>query len=729
VQSNRTGVYRQRCSEPAFPDPDSFNQGSKLRFTLTTPLAVLKLLILPTRLPSHVFFGKPTVMAVYFTLKTSLRRTLFATMLCPALAIMSAQDAFCQDPIVDRLDPTNLRPGEKASVVVSGKQLIGAVSLWTPVGTFRPKADSDLTKDLPVTMEGDVRADAVPGIYPARMVTNHGCSEAAWIIVDDLPGIALAPESEDRKSGQLIALPCSVSGQMKPVLSKFFRVALTSGQTLTAEVFARRLGSDMDPVLIVTGPNGSEIAYRDDFPGGEGDCQLQFTAAADGEHRIEVRDVRYTGGARHFFHLRLGKFPLTSSTSARIVQSGHNVSFVDPAGQLLGEASASPDAAGFIPVSFKSPDADASILTSVLLTSETVQSESEPNNSRPEATALQSGSLILTGTLQEKGDVDWFKISTAEAAPLLVSARTREVNSPTDVLLELYNSEGGKMVENDDAGPRDAELAAQLPAAGDFFLKVSEIAGRGGPEWTYALEVFLNRKAIRITAPVDRLNVPRGGSAGVALTVRRIHYDGPLKVEAVGLPAAVKMAPFTIGAKQSTVPAVLTAADPAATSSDADWAAMTFRFTAPDGVAIPTAELQLAPPPPKKADAEIFRSARIRADFFTAVQPSAQFSMLPDPAAVTVVQGATATVTVRSVRAAEWTMPIEIALATPADQLPAGITVTGGSMAAGELPVTITAAADAAPGFFTLFLQGKAKKDAVEPVHPVPPIVVEIKAP
>ena len=74
-------------------------------------------------------------------------------------------------------------------------------------------------------------------------------------------------------------------------------------------------------------------------------------------------------------------------------------------------------------------------------------------------------------------------------------------------------------------------------------------------------------------------------------------------------------------------------------------------------------------------------------------------------------------------------MPIEIALASPADQLPPGITVAAGAMAAGELPVTITAAADAVVGPFSVFLQGKAKKDKEESVQPVPAIVVEVKVP
>jgi hypothetical protein len=215
----------------------------------------------------------------------------------------------------------------------------------------------------------------------------------------------------------------------------------------------------------------------------------------------------------------------------------------------------------------------------------------------------------------------------------------------------------------------------------------------------------------------------------MTLNVRRIQYDGPLKIEAVGLPAAITMNPITIGAKQSAVPVVLTAGDPAAVSSDADWGPVSFRVSAPDGTTLLNSELQLAPPAPKKTDAEVFRSARLRSDLFTAVQPPAQFSMTVEPAVVTVAPGASASIMIKSTRAAEWTMPIEIALATPADQLPPGITVTGGSMAAGELAVTIAAAADAPVGLFTVFLQGKAKKDKLEPVHPVPAIVVEVKTP
>jgi hypothetical protein len=680
-----------------------------------------------------VFFEIPTVMAVYSVPQLWSHRI---TLLSLAIAVSALSDTVtAQDPVIQRLETVNLRPGEHTSVSVIGTQLSGAMALWTPVGTLRPKAGHDPAAEQLVVFEGDVAATAVPGTYPVRMITNHGCSEAAFAVVDDLPTVAVTAEAEDRKSGQLIALPCSISSSLNPVLSKFFRISMTAGQTTTAEILARRLGSDLDPVLRVTGPDGKEIAYRDDLPGAEGDTQLQFTAPADGEYRLEVRDVRYSGGPRHFFHLRLGRLPLVTSTTPVIAQAGQQVSLIDTTGSVIGAASHSPllpgtepDAIGsLLPVSFRAANTDASSFANVVLTSQLTIHETEPNNAREEASPIAPETQVLTGVLQQKGDSDWFRITASEAAPLLVIARTREVGSPTDIMLELFNADGGKISESDDSGARDAELAASLPAAGDFYLRVSEIAGRGGPEWTYALDVFKGRKAVRVTAPVDRINVPRGGSAAMQLTVRRIQYDGPLKVEAVGLPAALQMAPFWVNNKQAAVPVVLTAADPMATSSDADWGSVRFRISAPDEAGVPPAELQLAPPPPKKQDAEIFRSARLRTDLFAAVSPPAQFSFTVDPATVTVAPGATATVLVKSTRAAEWTMPIEIALATPPDQLPAGITVTAGPMPAGELAITITAAADAPVGPFSVFLQGKAKKDNAEPIHPVPAIHVEVK--
>ena len=362
--------------------------------------------------------------------------------------VTSGSVACAQDPVIERLDASNLMPGQTASIVVNGKQLTGALSIWTSAGVLRPKEGQDLTKDQPVTMEGVIAAETIPGIYPARFITNHGCSEAAFVVVDDLPSFAVAAESEDRKVGQLLTLPCCLNGQLNAVRSKFFRIAMVKGQTVSVEVFARRLGSDMDPVLRVTGPDEHEVAYRDDMPGAEGDTQLQFTAAVDGEYRIEVRDVRFAGGGRYYFHLRLGKLPIVSSVSPRIVQAGHNVSSIGPAGEVLAQTTPAnnPETIGtLVPVTFRTADFDGSALNTVVMINQSTQAEAEPNNSQAEATPASAESHVLTGTLQQAGDTDWFKITTTAAMPLLVTTHTREVSSPADVKLELFNADGGRL--------------------------------------------------------------------------------------------------------------------------------------------------------------------------------------------------------------------------------------------------------------------------------------------
>jgi hypothetical protein len=111
---------------------------------------------------------------------------------------------------------------------------------------------------------------------------------------------------------------------------------------------------------------------------------------------------------------------------------------------------------------------------------------------------------------------------------------------------------------------------------------------------------------------------------------------------------------------------------------------------------------------------------------FAAVATPPEFVVTPQTAAINVVQGSTANVVLAATRTDGWSQPIDVTLATPADQLPAGVTVTAGSMAESELSVSIAAAADAAAGPVTVFLSAKSKKDKTERTWPVTPILVQV---
>ena len=298
---------------------------------------------------------------------------------------------------------TGLHPGQRAEVLVQGKQLQGTSALWTPVGTLRLKAGADVSKDQPVTLEGDIAADAVPGIYPVRLVTDHGCSEAAFVVVDDLPTVAITADADNRKAGQAVTLPTSIAGQLNAVAPRYLRFSLTAGQQITAEVFARRLSSELDPVLRLLGPDGRELAYNDDLPGTEGDALLHWTAQADGEYRLELRDVRYSGGARHFFHLRIGRFPAVATAVPRLAAAGSALNLTDLQGTVVGQVMAGDSPAGpatLTAIRSRVADADAASIVSAVVVAGAVSSEVEPNDAREQSSAVVADAAALSGDFQ-----------------------------------------------------------------------------------------------------------------------------------------------------------------------------------------------------------------------------------------------------------------------------------------------------------------------------------------
>ena len=86
----------------------------------------------------------------------------------------------------------------------------------------------------------------------------------------------------------------------------FFGFTATKGQTLEIHVWARRLRSELDSVLILYNAQGGAIASNDD--NGGPDSFIRFAVPADGEYFLEVRDHLRRGG--NAFHYRIEVSPL-----------------------------------------------------------------------------------------------------------------------------------------------------------------------------------------------------------------------------------------------------------------------------------------------------------------------------------------------------------------------------------------------------------------------------------
>ncbi|MDB5347053.1 MAG: hypothetical protein JWP89_5430 [Schlesneria sp.] len=97
------------------------------------------------------------------------------------------------------------------------------------------------------------------------------------------------------------------------------------------DVRAARLGSMLDAVLEVQDAIGKRLADADDSPGLQTDARLLWTAPADGEYRLAIKDrLASRGDARFAYRIRIvssnqPEFMLTSTADTLIIERGKTV--------------------------------------------------------------------------------------------------------------------------------------------------------------------------------------------------------------------------------------------------------------------------------------------------------------------------------------------------------------------------------------------------------------------
>lgn len=631
--------------------------------------------------------------------------------------------AFCtaQDPAVDRIDALNLTPGLETTIVVHGQNLQDAVALWTPVTQLSVQAVEGKPNDKLATFTGTVPMDAVPGLYPVRIISKRGVSSVRQMVLDNLPGFSLPDAAENPAVPTPIPVPCAINGFVNALKPKFLSLQLEANQSVSIDVFARRLGSMFDPVLRLTDDSGRELAFQDDIAGLQGDAQIAFVAPAKGTYRLELRDVQYTGSAKHFFHLRVGQFPLVLGTLPRLTTRDQ------PANLVLADGSALPvnnTASGsFRPISVANEDQPLAFGT-VFAGTRISQAEQEPNNDQEHATQIAADAEAVHGCFQAGRDTDWFRLSGDAQQHICVTSYTRRVGSPSDVVLQLWDAAGKKLVEVDDSGTTDAQLTTKLPAAGQYYLAVRELSGQGGPHWTYDLQIDRQHGRVDATTTIDHLTIPDGGTGSIPVTVKRTGQVSGLRIESSDLSEAFVASPVYLAPNQSS--AVVTFRLKDGTAAGTNWSPLQLvvvEASESHESAFPVFHVDAAAKPGTAS----YDIAQLQSELFVGGSPSAQFALQPDSDTIQVSSGSSATVNLTAVRQEKWTEPIDVGPVFP-KEMPPGISVANVKIEKESGAISITADPKAIPGRYSLFLQGTLKKDKTTVVQPVPNITIEITA-
>jgi hypothetical protein len=463
-----------------------------------------------------------------------------------------------------------LKRGAIADLVLSGINLDNPTGLlWSGPGkaTIVPEAKDAKPNPAAVKVKFEFPADAAVGMHTIRIATKQGISNFRPVLIDDLPGVDETQTNRTKDTAQEVPAPCSINGRTDAEASDFFKIKVAAGQKLTFEVLARRLGSPLDPILVLhDAKTKRELIdlYADDTPGLQSDCRLVHTFKDASEILVEVRDTTYRGGGDFFYRLRIGDFPGAITAFPLAVQRGveAKVGFAGPGTDdippVVVKAVADPVAIA-VNVAPKRAAGNFGWPLPVRVADEPQIVEAEPNNTPDKATklALPGGA---SARFLEKGDIDHFSVLGKKGQKLAISVQTYEVNSPAEVLVRVVDAKGATLASSNPAAV-PVRLEYTPPADGDVIIACEHLNYLFGPNEVYHLTVKPAAPDFDVNLVLDRAEAPAGGGTAVAVAnVARLNgYAGPVELSIADDPALSGTITLPAGQTQTFVPLLVKA--------------------------------------------------------------------------------------------------------------------------------------------------------------------------
>ena len=495
------------------------------------------------------------------------------------ITMVHAIPAAAQAPSVGFVSPAGGQRGTTVYVTVNGGNLVGTSAVWTdlPITATVPADIANNGREAgKVVVRVQIPPDATVGIGGLLVVTPKGISNLRLFMIDDLQPITETGANKTLAQAQRIELPCVVTGTMEAESWDFYRFTVQAGQRVTAEVVARRLGSKLDPQIRLLDLSGKELGYADDTGGLGQDCRLTHTFARAGDYVLELRDVRYQGGADFIYRLRVGDFPTATlpfplagkrGTKVQVLATVPGTEGIPPVEVTVPDQPFT----AVVPIEVRSPTGGKvePLTLQLSTTDETV--EQEPNDDAASATrfVIPRG---LNGRLDKPGDIDRFVFSARKDERIVFETVSRPLGSPADLFMTIQNVQGQEIASNDDSGKDDARIDFKAPADGDYTLSVWDLNYRGGSEFVYRIRAqpfqpgfrLLVRQLDAQKTAIDKMDVPQGAAAMLLVRPVRVEYNGPIALSVEGLPPGLTASQTVIGTGQGDTILTVSAAEGAA---------------------------------------------------------------------------------------------------------------------------------------------------------------------
>ncbi len=630
-------------------------------------------------------------------------------------------------PTLTTLANLGAKKGSTVELTLTGTNLLDATAIWTsfPCTATIPEGQKDATK---LKVKFVIPIEATVGFHTIRVATIQGISNLRPFSIDDLPEIEEKPGNNKKETPQPLVVPCVVLGTATAETGDYFRVPVKAGQALTLEAVGRRLGSPIDPVVIVYDAKGREIPglYADDTPGLQTDARLTHTFPSDGEIIVEIRDTTYRGGADFAYRLRIGSFAGATTAFPLAIERGKktDVGF------------AGPGLDGVKPVSvIGGPGIEVQNITPVRAAGQSgwtvpVQIhdhpeliEQEPNNEIAKANALPIPGGI-SARFAVKNDIDFFRCAGKKGQKLVIQVLTFELNAPTELFLRVLDAKGTELAKSNPqlAGVR---LDFAPTVDGDFFISCEQTNYLHGPNEVYHLSVIPVVPDFTVTLGLDRADLPVGGIGLIPITgiVRTNGFAAPVEVTLVGIDGVSGSVTIAAGANpQPTAPLFLPLTTKPGTKPGA-FVGQIHAKAVVDGKPVlrivgsidnAKAALGAMPNPPQETTTQ----------FAVAITPEAPFTLELKLDKAEVAKGGVFKGKIVAKRADKFTDEIIIAAAHfPVTAVPKLLPI---AKAAGEAVIELSIPAALPPGAGVLIFKGTAKVNGKDVTVTAPPVAITV---
>lgn len=463
-------------------------------------------------------------------------------------------DAAPPAPAITALSLAGLQLGTTTRLAITGRGLAANPRVELPLKNFQQKivAGSNANR---LIVDLTLPADAQPGYFPLRVLTDSGVSGALPIAVDDLPQRPAAEATREQPASLPAAFSGTVSGSQRAQV--YFRG--TKGQRIVGEVEARRLGALLEPVLEIKTARGTPLAIEWAKVYLGGDARAEVILPADGLYYAELHDLAYKAPGRNPFRIVLGDLELVDGFFPPAVPRGAAVR-VEPIGSGIPlrttvEANVPTDASGRS--AWISPPAGSKLrraLNPIRISDAVEVVESAPSDGSPQRIDARFASnkhraTIINGRISQSNEEDRYLLDVTPGQSLSLRVDARSIDSPLDAQLAVRLGGATQIVRDDRPGSRDPELTYKVPKeVKQIELSVRDLYGRGGEQFLYRLRVIPAGQpdfSLRITTA--RLALPADGTALVELELNPGGYNGAVKLTTEGV-SGVTLSPQEISA-------------------------------------------------------------------------------------------------------------------------------------------------------------------------------------